>query len=91
MYLTKEKKAEIFQSHSFSKSVADTGSAESQIALLTFRITSLTEHLKTNKKDKSTQLGLIKMVGQRKKLLRYLQDKDINRYRAIIKELGLRK
>jgi small subunit ribosomal protein S15 len=91
MYLNKEKKAEIFENHSFTKSVTDTGSPESQVALLTHRISHLTEHLRHNKKDKSTQLGLIKMVGSRKKLLRYLQEKDINRYRAIIKELGLRK
>ena len=91
MYLNKEKKAEIFETYSFTKSATDTGSPESQVALLTQRITHLTEHLRNNKKDKSTQLGLIKMVGRRKKLLRYLQDKDITRYRAIIKELGLRK
>lgn len=91
MYLNKEKKAEIFETYSFTKSATDTGSPESQVALLTQRITHLTEHLRNNKKDKSTQLGLIKMVGRRKKLLRYLQDKDIARYRVIIKELGLRK
>ncbi len=91
MYLTKEQKAELFEQYSYSKQATDTGSPESQVALLTRRISYLTEHLKSNKKDKSTRLGLIKMVGKRKKLLRYLQENDIERYRTIIKELGLRK
>lgn len=91
MYLTKEKKAEIFETQGFAKKATDTGSVEAQVALFTFRITSLTEHLKSNKKDNSTRLGLVKLVGKRRKLLRYLQETDINRYRAIIKELGLRK
>ena len=69
----------------------DTGSPEVQVALLTSRINSLTEHMKKNPKDFHSQRGLSKMVGQRKNLLAYLAKKDINRYRAIIKKLGLRK
>ena len=88
-YLTSEKKEELFQK--YGKSNNDTGSAESQIALFSYRISHLTEHLKKNKKDYSTQTALIKLVGKRKKLLKYLMKKDINRYRAIIKELNLRK
>mgnify|MGYP001139436485 CR=1 FL=1 len=91
MYLTKEKKTEIFGNHSYSKKAVDTGSAESQVALFTHRISHLTEHLKANKKDNSTRRGLLKLVGKRRKLLHYLQDKDIARYRSIIKELGIRK
>lgn len=91
MYLTKEKKSEIFEKHSFNGNATDTGSPEAQIALFTFRITSLTAHLNQNKKDNSTRLGLLKLVGKRRKFLKYLQKKDITRYRAIIKELGLRK
>ncbi len=91
MYLTKEKKSEIFEASSFTKQATNTGSIESQVALFTYRISSLTEHLKLNKKDNSTRLGLLKLVGKRRKLLRYLQEQDINRYRAIIKELGIRK
>lgn len=89
MYLDQAKKKEIFEKH--GKSVTDTGSAESQIALFTFRIKHLTEHLKQNHKDYGTARSLTKMVGRRRKLLKYLYNKDINRYRAIIKELGLRK
>lgn len=91
MYLTNEKKQEIFSSYSFSKSVKDTGSAESQIALFSYRITSLTEHLKVNKKDHGTRLGLLKLVGKRRRLLNYLNKTDITRYRAILVELNLRK
>ncbi len=91
MYLTKEKKQELFENHGRLKSKNDTGSAEAQIALFTHRINHLTEHLKTHRKDYSTQLGLLKLVGKRRKLLDYLAHKDINRYRAIIKELGIRK
>ena len=69
----------------------DTGSPEVQIALLTYRINHLTEHLKLNKKDFHSQRGLLMMVGHRKNLLGYLADKDIERYRAIVKKLGLRK
>jgi small subunit ribosomal protein S15 len=91
MYLTKETKADLYQKHSLQNNNKDTGSPESQIALFTYRINHLTEHLKLNKKDKSTQLGLLKLVGKRKRLLHYLQNVDITRYRAITKELGIRK
>ncbi len=91
MYLTSAKKQELFSKHGFNKSKADTGSPESQVALFTHRINHLTSHLKEKKKDYSTQQGLLKLVGQRKKLLNYLQKTDINRYRAIIAELELRK
>lgn len=89
MYLTGEKKTEMFAQH--GKDSKDTGSAEGQIALFTFRINHLTEHLKANKKDHSTRRSLIKLVGKRRSLLDYLIKKDITRYRAIIKELNLRK
>ncbi len=89
MYLTTEKKQELFTKH--GKGAVDTGSAEGQIALFTFRINHLTEHLKENKKDHSTRRALIKLVGKRRSLLDYLKRKDIERYRAIIKELNLRK
>ncbi|MDH5397659.1 MAG: 30S ribosomal protein S15 [Cyclobacteriaceae bacterium] len=91
MYLTKEKKREIFSAHGYSKKVEDTGSAESQIALFTKRISHLTEHLKKNKKDYSTQQGLLRLVGKRRKLLHYLHDKEIERYRAVLADLNLRK
>jgi len=91
MYLTKEKKQEIFKNHGFGKSNQDTGSPEAQIALFTHRINHLTSHLKNHKKDYSTQTGLLKLVGKRRRLLDYLQQKDIERYRAIISELKLRK
>lgn len=89
MYLTKEVKAEIFAKH--GKSAQDTGSAEGQIALFTFRINHLSNHLKSNHKDFATEKSLVKLVGKRKRLLDYLKNKDINRYRAIIAELGIRK
>lgn len=89
MYLSKEKKQEIFGS--YGKSNTDTGSAESQIALFSYRISHLTEHLKSNKKDTNTAFALRKLVGQRRSLLDYLKDRDIERYRAIIAKLGLRK
>ena len=89
MYLTTEKKQEIFKKH--GKSEKDTGSAEGQIALFSFRINHLTEHLKVNKKDFGTQRSLIRLVGKRRSLLDYLQKTDIARYRAIVKELDLRK
>ncbi len=89
MYLTKEKKAEIFAKH--GKSATDTGSPEGQIALFTYRINHLTEHLKNNRKDFNTERSLVKLVGKRRNLLDYLMKNDIERYRAIIKELGLRK
>jgi small subunit ribosomal protein S15 len=89
MYLAAEKKQELFEK--YGKSNVDTGSAESQIALFSFRIDHLTQHLKENKKDFATQQALLKLVGKRKKLLNYLKDRDIERYRAIIKQLKLRK
>ena len=89
MYLTSEKKAELFAKH--GKSAQDTGSAEGQIALFTFRINHLSGHLKNNHKDFNTERSLVKLVGKRKRLLDYLKKKDIARYRAIIAELGLRK
>ncbi len=91
MYLPSEKKKELFSKFGFGKSPKDTGSPESQISLFTNRINHLTEHLKSNKKDYSTQQGLLKLVGKRKKLLNYLQDTNISRYRAIVAELDLRK
>ena len=89
MYLTKEVKAEIFKKHGGKES--NTGSAEGQIALFTHRINHLTEHLKRNRKDFNTERSLVKLVGKRRSLLDYLIKKDITRYRAIIKELGIRK
>ena len=89
MYLTPEKKAEFFEK--FGKSAKDTGSSEGQIALFSFRIAHLTEHLKQNKKDFSTQRALISLVGKRRRLLDYLKHRDIERYRQIVKELGLRR
>ena len=89
MYLTKQNKKEIFKEH--GKSESDTGSAEGQIALFTKRINHLTEHLKKNRKDFNTERSLVMMVGKRKSLLSYLKNKDINRYREIIKKLNLRK
>ncbi len=89
MYLDKDEKLQIFEKH--GKTNKDTGSSESQIALFSYRISHLTEHLKVNKKDHSTRLSLLKLVGRRKKLLKYLQKTDIVRYRAIVKSLGLRK
>src|SRR5687768_3643517 len=91
MYLTTEIKQNLFAKHGFSKKKEETGSAESQIALFTHRINHLTEHLKLNKKDFSTQQGLMKLVGKRKKLLNYLQSTNIDRYRAILADLDLRK
>ena len=89
MYLTAEKKQELFSK--YGKSNKDTGSAESQIALFSYRIAHLTEHLKTNRKDFGTQRALLKMVGKRRALLDYLKAKDIERYRPIVKDLGLRR
>ncbi|ACU06931.1 SSU ribosomal protein S15p (S13e) [Flavobacteriaceae bacterium 3519-10] len=89
MYLTTDKKKEIFAKH--GKSDADTGSAEGQVALFTYRINHLSSHLKANHKDYATERSLVALVGKRKALLDYLKKKDIARYRAIIAELGLRK
>jgi small subunit ribosomal protein S15 len=89
MYLTKEVKADIFAKH--GKSATNTGSAEGQIALFTFRINHLTEHLKKNRHDFNTERSLVMLVGKRRSLLDYLKKKEINRYREIIKELNIRK
>jgi small subunit ribosomal protein S15 len=89
MYLAAEKKAEIFKKH--GKSEKDTGSSEGQIALFTYRINHLTEHLKNNRKDFNTQRSLVKLVGKRRDLLNYLTKTDIVRYRELVKKLGLRK
>lgn len=89
MYLSAEKKKEIFKE--FGKSEFDSGSSEGQIALFTYRIKHLTEHLKQNKKDHKTERALILLVGKRRKLLDYLKKKEIERYRTIIKKLGIRK
>jgi small subunit ribosomal protein S15 len=91
MYLTSEKKQELFKNHGRLKSATDTGSPESQIALFTHRIQHLTQHLKSNKKDHSTRLGLMKLVGKRRSLLDYLHKREIESYRSIIAELGIRK
>lgn len=88
-YLTSEKKVEIFGTH--GKSNTDTGSPEAQIALFSYRISHLTEHLKINKKDFATERALKKMVGKRRRLLDYLKSTEIDRYRSIIKELGIRR
>ncbi|MCF6295446.1 MAG: 30S ribosomal protein S15 [Flavobacteriaceae bacterium] len=89
MYLTKEAKEKIFKKH--GKNAKNTGSAEGQIALFTHRINHLTEHLKNNRKDYNTERALVMLVGKRRALLDYLTKKDVLRYRAIVKELGLRK
>ena len=89
MYLTTDKKKEFFKS--YVKRENDTGSAEGQIALFSFRISHLTGHLSKNKKDFNTQKSLVKLVGKRRDPLDYLKEKDIARYRNIVKELGLRR
>ena len=87
--ISKEKKAQIIAE--YGRKPGDTGSPEVQIAILTERITELTEHLKQNPKDHHSRRGLLKMVGHRRNLLAYLQKTDIERYRAIVQKLGLRK
>ena len=87
--ITKEKKAEIIAA--YGRKEGDTGSPEVQIAILTERIRELTEHLKENPKDHHSRRGLLKMVGQRRNLLKYLRETDIERYRSLIARLGLRK
>ncbi len=89
MALSKEDKAALVEK--FGESAEDTGKTEVQIALLSERIKYMTEHLKIHKKDHHSRRGLLKLVGQRRRLLRYLTKKDINRYRAVIKELGIRR
>lgn len=88
-YLQPEKKLAIFEK--YGKDSKDTGSPESQIALFTYRIAHLTDHVRSNKKDVATRRALLRLVGKRRKMLEYLQRIDIERYRAIIKELGLRR
>ena len=89
MYLDAAKKQEIFEK--YGKSNTDTGSPEAQIALFSYRISHLTEHLKANHKDHSSERALKMLVGKRRRLLDYLKARDIERYRAIVKALGLRK
>ncbi|MBK7466791.1 MAG: 30S ribosomal protein S15 [Saprospiraceae bacterium] len=88
-YLTLEKKSEIFKQ--FGGSEKNTGSIEAQIALFTFRIQSLSEHLNTNRKDHSCRRSLLHMVGKRKQLLNYLHHKDLAKYKSVLDKLGLRK
>ena len=89
MKMTKERKQEIINTHKREEN--DTGSPEVQIAILTERISELTEHLKVHKKDNHSRRGLLKMIGKRRNLLNYLSKKDINRYREIVEKLNLRK
>ena len=89
MALTKEAKQEIIGTH--GRDASDTGSAEVQIALLTRRINELTEHLRTHAKDHHSRRGLLRLVGRRRRLLNYLQRNDLEGYRALIRELGLRR
>mgnify|MGYP000205179908 CR=1 FL=1 len=88
-YLTKEKKAEIFKQYGGAEN--NTGSTEGQIALFTFRIQEMSSHLKQNPKDHSCRKALLSMVGKRKRLLGYLQKKDLQKYRSLIEQLGIRK
>lgn len=87
--ITKEQKQQLVAEH--GKADNDTGAAEVQIAIFSTRISELTEHLKKHPKDHSTRRGLLKLVGKRRRLLNYLMDQDITRYRAIIEKLGIRK
>lgn len=89
MYLTPEVKKDIFTK--YGKNPEDTGSTEGQIALFTHRINHLTGHLKVNRKDYNTEKALVKLVGKRRRLLDYLKNKDIEKYRELIKDLGIRK
>lgn len=89
MALSKEKKQDIVKK--FAKNEKDTGSAEVQIAILTEEIMALTEHLKEHKHDYHSRRGMLKKVGQRRSLLNYLKDKDVTRYREVVKKLNLRK
>ena len=88
-YLQPEKKQELFEK--YGKTAADTGSPESQVALFTYRIAHLTEHVKQNKKDVVTRRALLRLVGKRRQILDYLKEIDIERYRKLIKDLGLRR
>jgi small subunit ribosomal protein S15 len=89
MSLTAERKQTLIQE--YAKDKTDTGSPEVQVALLTERITTLTEHFKTHKKDNHSRRGLLKMVSQRRRLLDYLKDRDSGRYKTLIERLGLRR
>ena len=89
MSLTSEKKQELIQK--FGRSDGDTGSTEVQVALLTERINELTEHLRTHSKDHHSRRGLLMLVGKRRRLLRYLESSDLDRYRALVADLGLRR
>lgn len=89
MYLTSEKKKDFFKD--FGKSETDTGSQEAQVAMFTGRINHLTEHLKANKKDVATRRSLVLLVGKRRRILDYIKMKDIEKYRELIKKLGIRK
>tara|TARA_B100000780_G_scaffold172856_1_gene121036 strand:- start:78 stop:347 length:270 start_codon:yes stop_codon:yes gene_type:complete len=89
MYISKQVVEDIFKKH--GKSEKDTGSSEGQIALFTHRIEHLSNHLKSNRKDFNTERSLVRLVGKRRSLLDYLKEKNITRYRDIVKELGLRK
>lgn len=89
MAVTQERKTQIIQEH--KKHGTDTGSPEVQVAILTENITNLTEHLRVHKKDHHSRRGLLKMVGQRRKLLVYLKNTDVSRYSALIEKLGLRR
>ena len=89
MGLTKEKKQELVSKH--GRSEGDTGSAEVQVALMTERINELTEHLRTHTKDHHSRRGLLMLVGKRRRMLRYLEQTDLERYRALVAELGLRR
>lgn len=89
MSITAEEKKELFTK--FGSDITNTGSTEGQIALFTHRINHLTEHLKSNKKDHSSRRGLLKLVGKRRRLLNYLMKNDIEKYRVLIKNLGIRK
>jgi small subunit ribosomal protein S15 len=89
MSITKERKEEVRETH--ARHATDTGSTDVQVAVLTERIENLTEHLKEHRKDHHTRRGLLKLVGRRRRLLSYLERKDVDRYRALIQELGLRR
>ncbi|MFZ4068668.1 MAG: 30S ribosomal protein S15 [Caulobacterales bacterium] len=89
MSITAERKSALIQEHATTK--GDTGSPEVQVAILSARILTLTEHFKTHKKDNHSRRGLLKMVSQRRRLLDYLKDRDVARYQALIEKLGLRR
>ncbi len=89
MGLTKEKKSELIGKH--GRADGDTGSAEVQVALITERVNELTEHLRTHPKDHHSRRGLLMLVGKRRRMLRYLERRDLERYRALVAELGLRR